>query len=98
MPRIVIVGGGISGLALGYRLEQLLPDAAVTILERDSRPGGKVWTEHRDGFTIELGPNGFLDTKPTTKTLCRDLGLDKQLTPASDAASRNRFLFHRGRL
>jgi oxygen-dependent protoporphyrinogen oxidase len=98
MPRIVIVGGGISGLSLAYRLEQALPKAAVTILERDTRVGGEVWTEHHNGFTVEAGPNGFLDTKPTTLRLCRDLGLSAQLIPASDVASRNRFLFHRGRL
>jgi oxygen-dependent protoporphyrinogen oxidase len=98
MPRIGIVGGGISGLALAFRLEQSLPDAVVTILERDARPGGKIWTEHHDGFAVEIGPNGFLDTKPATKTLCHDLGIDQQLIPASEAASRNRFLFHEGKL
>ena len=98
MPRIVIVGGGLSGLSLAYRLEQALPAAKVTVLERDTRPGGKIWTEHHDGFTVEIGPNGFLDTKPTTKTLCRDLGIDKHLLPASDAASRNRYLFVDGKL
>ena len=98
MPRIVIVGGGISGLALAYRLEQALPTADVTVLERDTRLGGKVLTERHDRFTVEAGPNGFLDTKPTTLQLCRDLGLAAQLIPASEAASRNRFLFHRGKL
>src|SRR5262245_13229146 len=98
MARIVIVGGGISGLALAFRLEQALPDAAVTVLERDTRPGDKVSTEHHDRFAVEVGPNGFLDDKPATKTLCRDLGIDKQLTSASDAARRNRFLFHEGKL
>jgi oxygen-dependent protoporphyrinogen oxidase len=98
MPRIVIVGGGISGLSLAYRLEQALPDATVTVLERGSRPGGKIWTEHHDGFIVETGPNGFLDTKPATLRLCHDLGLGNQLTPASDVSARNRFLFHKGKL
>src|SRR5262249_47777576 len=98
MSRIVIIGAGISGLSLAYRIEQLLPDADVTVLERDARPGGKVWTEHSNGFQVEIGPNGFLDTKPTTKNLCTDLGLAHRLTPASDAASRNRFLFLNGKL
>jgi oxygen-dependent protoporphyrinogen oxidase len=98
MPRIVIVGGGISGLSLAYRLEQALPNATVTVLERDSRPGGKIWTEHHDGFIVETGPNGFLDTKPATLRLCHDLGLGNQLTPASDVAARNRFLFQKGKL
>jgi oxygen-dependent protoporphyrinogen oxidase len=98
MHRFVIVGGGISGLSLAYRLERAMPNAAVTVLERESHIGGKIRTEHHDGFVVEAGPNGFLDTKPTTLQLCRDLGLADKLTPASDAASRNRFLFQRGKL
>jgi oxygen-dependent protoporphyrinogen oxidase len=98
IKRFVIVGGGISGLSLAYRLERALPNAAVTVLERESHIGGKVRTEHHNGFTVEAGPNGFLDTKPTTLQLCRDIGLTEKLTPASESASRNRFLFHRGKL
>jgi oxygen-dependent protoporphyrinogen oxidase len=98
MQKIVIVGGGISGLALAFRLEQALADADVTVLERSDRPGGTVWTELHDGFLVETGPNGFLDTKPATLSLCRDLGLGPRLIPASDAASRNRYLFLDGRL
>src|SRR5262249_37757806 len=98
MPRIVIVGAGISGLATAYRLQVALPTAEITVLEQQARPGGTIWTESRDGFRIETGPNGFLDTKPTTLSLCGDLGLGEQLVPASEAASRNRYLFLDGRL
>jgi oxygen-dependent protoporphyrinogen oxidase len=98
MPRIVIVGGGISGLALAYRLQQALPAADITLLERRSRPGGTIWTEERDGFRYEIGPNGFLDSKATTVSLCRDLGLAEQLIHADEAACRNRFLFLDGKL
>ena len=98
MPRVVIVGGGISGLALAHRLRQAAPAADVTVLEERPRPGGTMWTERRDGFQVEIGPNGFLDTKPTTIDLCRDLGLGDRLLPASDTAQRNRYLFLDGRL
>src|SRR5438105_2910455 len=74
MPRIVIVGGGISGLTLAFRLQQALPDSDITLLERQSRPGGAIWTEEQDGFRFEIGPNGFLDTKPTTMALEREYG------------------------
>src|SRR5262245_60720659 len=96
--RVVIVGGGISGLALAYRLEQRLPSAEVLILERQARVGGTIDTVSRDGFCVEAGPNGFLDTKPSTVQLCRDLGLGDRLIAASEAAGRNRFLFLNGRL
>jgi oxygen-dependent protoporphyrinogen oxidase len=98
MARIVIVGAGISGLALAYRLRRTVPDADVTILESLTRPGGKIWTERADGFQVEIGPNGFLDSKLSTIQLCRDLGLEKELIPASDTSRRNRFLFWNERL
>jgi oxygen-dependent protoporphyrinogen oxidase len=98
MPRVVIVGGGISGLALAYRLEQRAPDAEVIVLEQAARLGGTIGTEQRNGFRIEIGPNGFLDNKPFTLTLCRELGLGERLVPASEAARRNRYLFLDGRL
>src|SRR5438874_10673890 len=98
MAKVVIVGAGISGLSLAYRLHQLHPAAEITVLEQRDRPGGTCWTERRDGFQVEIGPNGFLDSKPTTLALCRDLGLGDRLLPASDAASRNRYLFLDGRL
>lgn len=98
MARVVIVGAGISGLALAYRLWQFAPSLEITILEQRDRPGGTVWTEQRQGFRIELGPNGFLDNKPSTVALCRDLGLGDRLVPAGEAASRNRYLFLDGKL
>jgi protoporphyrinogen/coproporphyrinogen III oxidase len=98
MTRIVIVGGGISGLTLAYRLEQRLPTAEVVVLEQQPRLGGKIDTLQRDGFRVEAGPNGFLDTNPVTVDLCRELGLGDRLTAASEAAGRNRYLLLNGRL
>jgi oxygen-dependent protoporphyrinogen oxidase len=98
MAKVVIVGAGISGLSLAYRLRQFLPAAEVMLLEQRDRPGGTCWTERGDGFQVEIGPNGFLDSKPSTVALCRDLGLGKRLQPASDVARRNRYLFLDGKL
>lgn len=98
MPRVLIVGAGISGLALAFRLQQLAPRATVTVLEKSSRPGGAICTERRAGFLVEGGPNGFLDSKPSTLTLCRDLGLGDELVAASVESARNRYLFLDGRL
>src|SRR5260370_13426876 len=89
MARVVIVGAGIAGLALAYRLYQLVPAAEITILEQRDRPGGTIWTERRQGFQVEIGPDGFLDNKPTTLKLCRNLGLADQLLPASEGSARN---------
>src|SRR5436305_2029955 len=98
MARVVIVGAGVSGLSLAYRLRQADPSAELTVLEADGRVGGKVWTERRDGFTVEAGPNGFLDAKPSTIDLTRDLGLADRLLPASASSARRRYLFLDGRL
>jgi oxygen-dependent protoporphyrinogen oxidase len=98
MPRVTIVGAGISGLACAFRLHQLVPSAEITVLDQGNRPGGTIWTERRDGFQVEVGPNGFLDSKPSTLALCRDLGLGARLVPASPVAGRNRFLFLGGKL
>jgi oxygen-dependent protoporphyrinogen oxidase len=98
MAQVVIVGAGISGLSIAYRLQQLVREAEVTVLEEADRPGGTTWTLREEGFQLEAGPNGFLDTKPATKTLCQDLGLGDQLLAASEAAASNRFLFLGGRL
>src|SRR5688572_5503946 len=96
MRRVVIVGGGISGLSLAYRLEQRGAD--VTLLERRTRTGGVIGTVERDGYRVETGPNGFLDNHPATATLCQELGVAGRLVPASETARRNRFLFLEGKL
>src|SRR5689334_2602101 len=97
MPRVVIVGAGISGLNLAYRLQQQRPDADVTVLEAADHVGGTVRTDRRDGFTVECGPNGFLDSKPTTVQLCGDLGLRERLLAASESSRRHRYLFLKGK-
>jgi oxygen-dependent protoporphyrinogen oxidase len=98
MTRVVIVGAGISGLAAAYRLQRLTPEVEITVLEQRDRVGGNAWTDRRDGFQVETGPNGFLDTKPSTIELCRDLGIAERLIPASEGSARNRYLLLDGRL
>jgi len=93
LARIIIVGGGISGLSLAYAILEREPSAEVTIFESEKRSGGKIWTEKVDGFLCEGGVNGFLDNKP--KTI--ELALKLMLNPlrSSDAA-RKRFIFSDG--
>src|SRR5437870_31587 len=95
---IIVVGAGISGLSVAYRLQQHAPNADITLLEQDRRPGGTAWTVREDGFQLEIGPNGFLDNKPTTVTLCKEVGLGERLLEASEAAAGNRYLFVGDRL
>ncbi len=96
--RVVVVGGGIAGLSLGFRLKTAADaNLDVLVLERSDRPGGNIRTENHDGFLIEWGPNGFLDNVPETFRLVEDLGLGHRVVRSSDE-SRRRFIYRHGRL
>ncbi|MCX7793628.1 MAG: protoporphyrinogen oxidase [Thermodesulfovibrionales bacterium] len=95
MAEIVIIGGGISGLSLGYFLLKKKSDLEITILESQERPGGKIWTERSEGFICEAGVNGFLDNKKGTLMLAEMLGL-KPLR--SNDSARKRYVYFKNRL
>ncbi|MDX1644952.1 MAG: protoporphyrinogen oxidase, partial [Thermoanaerobaculia bacterium] len=99
--RIAVGGGGIAGLATALELADRAAKASrrldLTLLEAGPEPGGNIRTEQADGFTIEWGPNGFLDNVSAMLRLVGRLGLDAELQPAADAAA-DRFLYRRGRL
>lgn len=98
MPHVVVVGGGLTGLTVAFRLKQLAPDTSVAVLEPRERPGGNVGTEDHRGFVVERGPNGFLDRTPAVPELVRDLGLTDRLITASDGSRKNRYVFVGGKL
>lgn len=93
--RLVIAGGGISGLSLAYALRERAPSLEVKVLEANDRTGGKIWTDRAEGFLCESGVNGFLDNKPGTLELARGLSLAP--LRSSDSA-RRRFVFSQGAL
>lgn len=94
---IVVVGGGISGLSIAWNLRQALPETPLVVLESNSRPGGKVWTDRSKGYLVESGPNGFLDNKTSTIELCQSLDIAHLLVAADDHAA-HRFIFLGDRL
>jgi oxygen-dependent protoporphyrinogen oxidase len=98
MPHVVIVGGGLTGLSVAFRLRQLAPAVSVTVLESHDRPGGNIGTEDHDGFRVEIGPNGFLDRLPFLPNLIRDLGISDRLVAASEGSRKNRYLYLHGKL
>lgn len=98
MKRVVIVGGGLSGLAAAFRIRQTHPAYQLTLLEAKPRLGGNIGTDRIDGFTVERGPNGLFDAKPHAVQLCKDLGLGERLIAASEGSRKNRFVYLKGKL
>ena len=101
IPHVLIVGGGISGLATAYYLQKQARATGLplrfTVLESSQVLGGKITTERVDGFVIEGGPDSFLAQKPWAEELCRELGLGDELIGTNDA-QRAVFILRRGRL
>ena len=99
MRRIAVIGAGISGLSTAHAIERLAGEAGheveVTVLEREARTGGKIWSIKEEGYLCEWGPNGFLDSKPMTLELCDRLGISNRLERSNDNA-RKRFIFSGG--
>ena len=77
--RVVVVGGGMAGLAAALRLERTSPDTEVVLVESRPRIGGTILTEEVSGFLIEGGPDSFLARKPRGIGLCEELGLTCEL-------------------
>jgi oxygen-dependent protoporphyrinogen oxidase len=99
MIRIAIIGGGISGLAAAFALEDHRRAGAVEYALYESSPnlGGVLRTEHVQGCIVEAGPDSFLTEKPWAADLCRTLGIGDQLIGSNDAA-RKTYILVNGRL
>ncbi|MBO9598197.1 MAG: protoporphyrinogen oxidase [Cohnella sp.] len=99
--RIVIAGGGITGLSAAFYLSKQCANSRIpvdiAIVEKSERLGGKIRTLHRDGFVIEKGPDSFLARKLPIINLIKDLGLEDQLTATNPNAKTN-YILHRGKL
>jgi protoporphyrinogen/coproporphyrinogen III oxidase len=99
--RLVVVGGGIAGLAAAHRAVELARERNIpldlTLLEARDRLGGTIETERAGGFLVEAGPDSFLSEKPWALALCRRLGLEPRLVGTDDRFRRT-FVWFRGRL
>ncbi len=99
--RIIIIGGGITGLSAAHRLVELCSDKnlplELLLLEGSHQLGGVIATRHSNGFLIEEGPDSFITTKLWAIELCRRIGLDSQIIQTNDE-NRRIFVLHRGRL
>ena len=88
MPKIIIIGGGIAGLAAAVHLKAGAKAHGKTVdlllLEKNDRIGGKILTEKHDKYLIEGGPDSFLPEKVWTVNLAKHLGLGPEMLPSND--------------
>ncbi len=100
MKRIAIVGGGISGLAAAFALDERRRAGEAlqcVVYESGPRFGGVLFTEQVGGCLIEAGPDSFLTEKPWAADLCRRLGMEDQLIGSNDS-DRKTYILVKGRL
>jgi oxygen-dependent protoporphyrinogen oxidase len=93
--RVVIIGGGISGLSTAYYLSKA--GIRATIVERAPRLGGVIKTESIDGCIVEGGPDSFVTVKPAARELATELGLAGELMGSNDS-KRATYIWRGGRL
>jgi oxygen-dependent protoporphyrinogen oxidase len=81
--RIVVIGGGITGLTAAYRLRAADPALDVVVLEADDVVGGKIGSVTVGGVSVEAGADSLLARKPDAIDLCAELGLADDLVGAA---------------
>lgn len=79
MGRLVIIGGGMAGLAAAYYARQASPNLEIALLEASNRLGGKISTVAEEGFVLEGGPDAVVRYKPWAVELMKELGLSERL-------------------
>lgn len=99
--RIVVIGGGIAGLAAAYWCRELAVErdiaVEVMLLERSARVGGCIETRSEGGFIMEMGPDSLLAEKPGAIELIRRLGIEEHIIPTR-AEYRGALVVRNGRL
>jgi oxygen-dependent protoporphyrinogen oxidase len=92
-PKILVIGGGISGLSCAFRLQSM--NLPILLVERSARVGGVIDTIEKDGFRFDVGPQSFLSA-PALESLFAELNLTGELLRAPARAPR--YILHHGRL
>jgi oxygen-dependent protoporphyrinogen oxidase len=96
MPRkVLIIGGGISGLSAAYYLSKA--GIRPTLVEKAPELGGVIRTTVQEGCVLEAGPDGFMAAKPWAMDLIRELGLADQIIGSNDH-SRVTYIVKHGKL
>lgn len=93
---VLVVGGGISGLASAWWLAR--SGLSVAVWEAAQRPGGKIQTTREGAFVTERAASMVLNFRPEVSELVAAAGLDALKTKRQPDAEARRYLLHRQRL
>src|SRR5207245_1876582 len=101
IPRVAVLGGGITGLAAAYRLRELAAAHEIPLetmlLESSGRVGGALETIRNNGYVIEAGADSILSEKPSALRLVKRLGLESDLIGTQERFRRT-YVVHKGKL
>lgn len=86
---VVVVGAGVTGLALAWQLQRM--GQSCVVLEAGERAGGAVRSENRDGFWLEWGPSTLRGALPELGWLLEQLTLRDRVVPMT-RATRQRYV------
>ena len=95
--RVVVVGGGVGGMAAAWQLRETASRRGVplhlTVIESRDRIGGSIVSERVDGCLVEGGPDCFVTDKPWGLQAIEELGLGEHLAATNDARRRTYVLW-----
>lgn len=99
--RIVIVGGGIAGLASAWAIRaeaaRRTEPLDLTVIEASPRPGGRIRTTREGGYLVEWAANSIQGPEGAAWRLAESAGLSGERVLASPNAAR-RYIARNGRL
>ncbi|MBT2688512.1 protoporphyrinogen oxidase [Bacillus sp. ISL-47] len=99
MKTVLIIGGGVTGLAAMYELnkwkEENQSDIRLVLAESSAQLGGKIRTVREGGFVMEAGADSIVARKANGMNFIQELGLEEELV--YNAAGRS-FIYSDGKL
>lgn len=93
---VLIIGGGVTGLASAWWLAQ--GGLSVEVWEAGERPGGKIMSTRQDGYLTERAASMVLNFRPEVAELIHEAGLESSKTSRQPAAETRRYLLHKNSL